>query len=203
MECARENMLAVSAHLHQLHGVPFDKIIDVIVTCDRIWSKHGLTATYGVVAVISWETGQVLDYKIKSKRCNACSRKLQSIEETSEKFMDWWKAHKSVCEVNHKGSSPAMEAAAVLDIWKRQLHLRFTEVISDGDSKTIAILQESRPYGENVVISKYQCVGHVQKRVGKHLHEAKRKIAALNKVARQKLKELQEKEKEKKKQEKA
>ena len=50
-----------------------------------------------------------------------------------------------------------------------------------------------------MVITKYECVGHVQKRVGKHLCDAKRKIAALNKVARRKLKELQEKEKEKKK----
>ena len=41
-------------------------------------------------------------------------------------------------------------------------------------------------------------VGHVQKSFGKHLCDTKRKIAALNKVARQKLKEMQE-EKEKKK----
>lgn len=73
------------------------------------------------------------------------------------------------------------------------------EVISDGDSKTIAVLQESEPYGKNVETTKYECVGHVQKKLGKHLRDAKWKIAALNKVARQKLKEMQEKEKEKKK----
>lgn len=56
----------------------------------------------------------------------------------------------------------------------------------------------SEPYGKNVEITKYECVGYVQKRLGKHLRDAKRKIAALNKVARQKLKEMQE-EKEKKK----
>ena len=51
-------------------------------------------------------------------------------------------------------------------------------------------------------ITKYECVGHVQKRVGKHLREAKRKVAALNRVARKKLKELKEKEKERKEKEK-
>ncbi len=55
-------------------------------------------------------------------------------------------------------------------IWKRSesnLHLRFTEVISDGDAKTIVTLNESKPYGEDVTIIKHECVGHVQKRVGK------------------------------------
>lgn len=71
--------------------------------------------------------------------------------------MDWWETHKRVSEANYEGSSPAMEAAAALDIWKwseEHLHLRFMEVISDGDSKTIAMLHESEPYGKNVVITK-------------------------------------------------
>ena len=102
-----------------------------------------------MVAVIAWETGQVIDFEIKSKHCSACSRKLQTLEKTSNKFMDWWETHKSMCEVNYEGSSPAMEAATVLDIiWKRSeecLYLRFTEVICDGDSKTICMLHESEP----------------------------------------------------------
>ena len=117
------------------------------------------------------------------------------MEKTSDEFIDWWDTHKSVCQMNHEGSSPAMEDAATLDIWKRsqeRLHLRFTEVISNGDSKIIAVLQASEPYGKNVVITKYECVGHVQKRVGKYLRETKRNIAALNKVSRQRLKEIQE-----------
>ena len=138
IKCARENMVAASAHLHQSRGVPFDEIIDVPVTCDGTWSKRGFTATYGVVAVIAWETGQVLDFEIKSKHCSACSRKLQTLEKTSNRFMEWWETHKSMCEANYEGSSLAMEAAAALDIRKRSeehLYLRFTEVICDGDSR--------------------------------------------------------------------
>ena len=94
MECAGENMLA--ACLHQLRGVPCDEIIDIAVTCDGTWSKRGFTAMYGVVAVIAWETGQVLDFEIMSKRCSACSRKLHTVEETSDEFKDWWETHKGV-----------------------------------------------------------------------------------------------------------
>ena len=43
MKCARENMVAASAHLNQCCGVPFDEIIDVPVTCDGTWSKRGFT----------------------------------------------------------------------------------------------------------------------------------------------------------------
>ena len=64
------------------------------------------------------------------------------------------------------GSSPVMEGYAALVIWKQseeRLHLRFTEVISDGDSRTIVMLQKEKPYGENVMITKHEYVGHVQK----------------------------------------
>lgn len=108
--------------------------------CDGTWSKRGFTATYGIVAVIAWETGQVLDFQVKSKCCNACSRKLTQVGEESEEFAAWWETHKDTCEKNHDGSSPAMEAEAALDIWKRseeRLHLRYTQVICDRDAKTV------------------------------------------------------------------
>ena len=47
------------------------------------------------------------------------------------------------------------------------LHLRYTQVISDGDSKTIGHLNEVKPYGEQVKIVKHECVGHISKLVGK------------------------------------
>lgn len=69
MAAAEANMQAASAVLHQLCDARPTDIIDVTVTCDGTWSKRGFTATYGVVTVIAWETGQVLDFEIKSKRC--------------------------------------------------------------------------------------------------------------------------------------
>lgn len=73
-KAALEEMCSASAYLHALHGSAPTEVIDTAVTCDGTWSKRGFTATYGIVVVISWETGKILDYEILSKRCNTCER---------------------------------------------------------------------------------------------------------------------------------
>ena len=60
---------AASMHLHNLNGVPHEEVLDVCVTCDGTWSKRGFTALYGVVVVVSWDSGQVLDCELVSKYC--------------------------------------------------------------------------------------------------------------------------------------
>jgi len=55
------------------------------------------------------------------------------------------------------------------------LKLRYTEVISNGDAKTVNHLNGEHPYGPDVKIRKHECVGHVQKRIGKRLRDAKKK----------------------------
>ena len=47
--------------------------------------------------------------------------------------------------------------------------------MSDGDSKTYLNLCDEEPYGKNVAIIKQECVGHVQKRMGKALRDVKKK----------------------------
>lgn len=58
-----------------------------------------------------------------------------------------------------------------------KLGLRYIRVISDGDSKTIHRLNQEKPYayGPGVDIIKYECVGHVQKFLGKKLRHSKKK----------------------------
>ena len=177
VEKAQENMLTAAAYLHQLHGVSTTELLDIAVTCDGTWSKRGLTATHGVVVVIAWESGQVLDFEIKTKRCSVCARQKEKLVEDSEEFEEWWDGHQAFCEANHVGSSPAMECAGAEDLFMRsaeKLRLHYTEVISDGDSKTIDHLNEVKPYGEEVKILKHECVGHVQKRVGTRLRTVKK-----------------------------
>ena len=43
--------------------------------------------------VISWESGQVLDYEVLSKHCMACSHWKETDKE-SQKNIDWWQEHK-------------------------------------------------------------------------------------------------------------
>ncbi len=72
-------ILAASAHLHQLHGLEPTELLDIPVTCNGTWSKRGFTAIHGVVVVIAWESGQVLDYEIKTKRCSVCALKKEKM----------------------------------------------------------------------------------------------------------------------------
>ena len=63
-----------------------------------------------------------------------------------------------------------MEGAVVL--WGRSIekhNFRYTYMVSDIDSKAYAKIFEMNVYGEDVQIKKLDCVGHVQKRMGKRL----------------------------------
>ena len=75
MSAAMDNMIAASDYLHHLHGVDSDEILDIKVTCDGTWFRRGFTAIHGVVAVISYDTGQVLDFEVLSKSSTACAQK--------------------------------------------------------------------------------------------------------------------------------
>ena len=60
-------------------------------------------------------------------------------------------------------------------LWARseEKGLRYTTVLSDGDNKTIAALNQLRPYGD-IVIEKSDCVNHVHKRMGAGLRALKK-----------------------------
>ena len=195
-------MLAAARYLHVLHGTEPTEVIDIAVTCDGTWSKRGFTATYGIVVVISWESGQVLDYEILSKRCNACERQKTRWGEDSEQYVKWMEGHRTKCAINHEGSSPAMECAGVLKIWNRSVlkyHLRYTQMISDGDCKSLTHLNQHQPYGD-VAIIKHECVGHVQKRVTPKLKLARTLFKRDRVDAKKKEKTLKDKIKEVKQQ---
>ena len=51
------SQLVVSAQLHLLQDTEPMDIVDVTGTCDGTWSRRGFTATYGVVVVMSWDSG--------------------------------------------------------------------------------------------------------------------------------------------------
>lgn len=76
-------------------------------------------------------------------------------------YQEWWVWHEEECEMNHLGSSPAMECEGAVMIWKRSeetRYLRYTEFISDGDSKTAVSLNDLKPYGPERMVVKYECV---------------------------------------------
>ena len=110
MSIANDHMIAASEYLHHLNSVEPHEILDVKVTCDGTWSKHGFTAIHGVVVVISYDTGQVLDFEVMSKSCTACSQQQTRLGADD--------GHREECLANHEGSSPVMECAEALILWK-------------------------------------------------------------------------------------
>ncbi|GFS74268.1 hypothetical protein TNCV_3279621 [Trichonephila clavipes] len=59
-----------------------------------------------------------------------------------------------------------METVGMVRIFQRSLShrsVRYTSYIGDGDCKTFSSITASNPYGEDITVSKIECVGHVKK----------------------------------------
>ena len=148
--------------------------VDAAVSFDGTWAKRGFTSLTGVVFVISVDTGEVLDYHVISKSCQKCSLKKSKCK-SDEEFEEWEIEHvfSGECDINFNGSSPAMEVEGAKVMWSRSLELhniRYRWMVSDGDSKAFSAVEDT--YDE-VKVEKMDCVGHVQKRMGKHLMNLK------------------------------
>lgn len=67
-----------------------------------------------------------------------------------------------------------MEVAAIVEMFQRSLEtlgVKYRNYIGDGDSKTYSGVIDANPYGEDFLINKKECVGHVQKRMGTRLRD--------------------------------
>ena len=153
-----------------------DAVLDAAVSFDGTWAKRGFTSLTGVVFAISVDTGEVLDYHVLSKACQKCASKEAQCNGDEEQFDEWRREHvaSGQCDINFTGSSPAMESEGAAIIWNRsvELHnLRYKWMVSDGDSKAFKTVENA--YGEECKVIKLDCVGHVQKRMGKHLMNLK------------------------------
>ena len=56
--------------------------------------------------------------------------------------------------------------------------LRYTEFLRDGDSKSHKLIVEQAVY-EEVEVTKLECVGHVQKRLGSRLRSLKKRLGQI------------------------
>lgn len=136
---------------------------NIAVSYDGSWMTRGHSSHIGVGTVIELFTGLCLDYVVLSNFCAGCET---GPKESDPSFDSWKKDHK--CQKNTDKKSGEMEVEAALILWKRSLerhNLRYTTVLSDGDSRTYLALQEEKVYGY-IEIEKEDCVNHVQKRMG-------------------------------------
>ncbi|GFV70690.1 uncharacterized protein TNCV_2022541 [Trichonephila clavipes] len=145
-------------------------ITDIAVSFDGIWLTRGHTSQIGVGCVADTLTGYVIDYEIMSKYCPTCISAKKELGETTAEYDVWYSGHKNSCQINHIGTSGAMEMKAAAKIWSRSeaCDFRYTTLLSHGDAKTHKFLNSLKIYGPDVEILK-ECINHVSKRLGTSL----------------------------------
>ena len=145
-------------------------IHDTTVSVDGTSQRRGHSSHNGIVSAISVVTGKVLDIVIKSNYCKRCARWTQQQQHTPE-YLSWKASH--VCSLNHDGSAGSMEPKGAIQIFQRsqaERSLRYTEFLGDGDSASFLQVKATKPYGDDL-ITKNECIGQVQKRVGSRLRK--------------------------------
>ena len=70
-------------------------IAHVAVTVDGTWQKRGHSSKIGVIFVISVDTGEILDYEVKSLFCHECKAH-SKMEKESEDHKQWKDNHEQV-----------------------------------------------------------------------------------------------------------
>ena len=117
---------------------------------DGTWQKPGHSSLYGVVSAVSPLSGKGIDYQVKSKYCKAFQRK-NHLNRESLAYLQWQIQHQSKCNINHEGSSGAMEVDGLREVFRRSVEkygARCTTFISDGDSSSYAKIAEEKIMGQ-------------------------------------------------------
>lgn len=146
------------------------------VSGDGTWSRRGFSSLFGAVTLIGKYSNKVVDVIVKSKFCQACNA--WKGKEDTEEFKVWYDSHEEECFCNHSGSAGKMEVDGIIEMFTRseELHdAKYATYIGDGDTKTFKSLLDKQPYGDELIVRKSECVGHVKKRMGSRLRSGKKK----------------------------
>ncbi|KAH9379344.1 hypothetical protein HPB48_013562 [Haemaphysalis longicornis] len=128
--------------------------IDVMF--DGTWMTRGWSSHIGVGCITEVYTGLVIDDVVLSNFCLGCAIRPKASDEGYE---DWLAGHEG--QRNIDCGAGRMEVEAALIMFKRSLSksgLRYTTVMSDGDSRTMHGLKEEGVYG----LKKKDCITCVQ-----------------------------------------
>ena len=185
VDFGKESMKRHAAELLRMRQAEnADNPSQIAVSTDGTWMRRGYSSNFGVQTVISHDTQKIIDVKVMSKFCKPCEFRGKQLEEgkiTQADFDDWKQQHSDTCQSNTSVSAPAMETEAVKILWSRSedlYNLQYTSYIGDGDSKGFHAVSAMQPYGNDVVIEKEECIGHVRKRLGKNLRDLKQRLGS-------------------------
>ncbi|KFM71283.1 hypothetical protein X975_00958, partial [Stegodyphus mimosarum] len=175
MHAATRNIAENSMKIAADEEIKMTGSSDLTVSGDGTWKTRGHSSRFGVTSIIGGETGKIIDRYVSSSYCKGCEtgKNISS----KESYLKWKMEHNKVCNKNHSGSSAQMEVNGMLSMFSRseeKYGVRYVNYIGDGDCKTFLALTKDNPY--NVPISKIECVGHIQKRMGARLRKLKQEF---------------------------
>ncbi|GFX38417.1 uncharacterized protein TNCV_2343921 [Trichonephila clavipes] len=168
-EVSELSMQKAASELLVLHPTK-NKIVECGISVDGTWQRRGYSSMNRCVAALSVDTGKVVDIEIMSSYCPTC-RKISKMPRSidSETF-----AADHVCHSNFQGSALKMEAVGATRIFQRSIVKRGLKYAHCGDGDSKGFISVKDTYGKDSV-TKYECIGHVQKRVGARLRKLKSK----------------------------
>ncbi|GFX65998.1 uncharacterized protein TNCV_14191 [Trichonephila clavipes] len=178
--CSKE-VAEASMQSAALEEVTLTNSSDIIISGNGTWKTRGYSSRVGVCAVIGDKTGKCIDAEVMSSFCKGCDSWKR--RKGSPAYKKWKILHVKECLKNHNGSAGMMETVGMVRIFQRSLShrsVRYTSYIGDCDSKTFSSITASNPYGEDIIVSKIECVGHVQKRMGTRLRKLKQMSSKLS-----------------------
>lgn len=169
-----------------------DEMIDIGVSVDGTWQRRGFSSLNGVVAAISIDSGKVVDVEPMTRYCRECSVKSRAIKD-EQSLKTWKQQHieKNLCKINHVGSAPSMETEGAVRIFKRSIEKRngrYLNYYGDGDSKAFSSVENIYV---DAIVTKFECVGHYQKRVGCRLRSLKKREKGLKSLTEATIDKLQ------------
>ena len=170
---AEKTMSDAAVSVREIQRVDDDTVADIGVSIDGTWQRRGYSSLNGVVVAISVDTGKVVDCEPMTRFCNSCAIYERHKTKDTVAYNSWKASH--LCKINHRGSAPSMEAEGAKRIFSRSIQsrkLRYTQFYGDGDSKSHTTVKEIYP---GVTVRKFECIGHVQKRVGNRLRNLRKK----------------------------
>ena len=169
--------------------------VEVAVSYDGTWSKRGFTANFGLGFVISVDSGQVLDFKFLSKVCPECNKNCDADDEWKERHkFDCQKNHQGTSKsmevvaaqsiwrrsmasnIKYKWMVCDGDSSSYNSIWNTYGSCEHCKRFmshgkKDGSLNAINDLTDIHS-DENVVcnrVLKLDCIGHIQKRMGRSL----------------------------------
>lgn len=168
-KAVQEEKSAVLKELEE-QGIPHtdQDHVESCAAMDGSWGKrsngHRYNSASGCAAIMGIRTRKVCFVGCRNKRCGACSLNIQRNKKNL-------KQHKHKCYRNYSGASGGMEPDIVIDGFKKlqAKGIKFTTVVMDGDSTTVARLKNNCQYGHE--IRQQLCCNHAIKSCGKKLRE--------------------------------